>query len=228
LHFVYISNQCTVDDDCDRIEACIAALSDDNILRIQRATEMTSNSKAEDAGQLFVATIARSEGERRGADAGEESPQRPSGRGAGARREPGRDTRHLRRALRVRRRARRGRPGTREGLGPCRSAADQADHNTDQSVRTTCPCCKARVTARAPADMPGGSPFGPGIKAAVATGRCPGIRWSAVLRGGRRGRSQSHACEAPARTRRAARTMTRIAKQRRDKTAKARACSLIS
>src|SRR5271169_6716981 len=59
--------------------------------------------------------VAQSEGERRGADAGEESPQRPSWRGASACKEPGRDTRHLRRALRVRRRARRGRPGTREG-----------------------------------------------------------------------------------------------------------------
>jgi transposase len=35
-------------------------------------------------------------------------------------------------------------------------------------LRTICPCCKARVTAQAPADMPEGSPFGPGIKAAVA------------------------------------------------------------
>src|SRR5271155_1580635 len=34
--------------------------------------------------------------------------------------------------------------------------------------RATCPCCKARVTAQAPADMPEGSPFGPGIKATVA------------------------------------------------------------
>src|SRR5450432_4504996 len=34
--------------------------------------------------------------------------------------------------------------------------------------RATCPCCKACVTAQAPADMPEGSPFGPGIKAAVA------------------------------------------------------------
>jgi transposase len=34
--------------------------------------------------------------------------------------------------------------------------------------RATCPCCRARVTAQAPADMPEGSPFGPGIKAAVA------------------------------------------------------------
>src|SRR5450631_3192183 len=34
--------------------------------------------------------------------------------------------------------------------------------------RATCPCCKARVTAQAPADMPEGSPFGPDIKAAVA------------------------------------------------------------
>lgn len=34
--------------------------------------------------------------------------------------------------------------------------------------RATCPCCKAGVTAQAPADMPEGSPFGPGIRAAVA------------------------------------------------------------
>jgi transposase len=33
---------------------------------------------------------------------------------------------------------------------------------------TTCPCCKVRVTATAPADMPEGSPFGPGIAATVA------------------------------------------------------------
>jgi transposase len=34
--------------------------------------------------------------------------------------------------------------------------------------RATCPCCKAPVTAKAPADMPEGSPFGPGVHAAVA------------------------------------------------------------
>ena len=34
--------------------------------------------------------------------------------------------------------------------------------------RAMCPCCKARVTAQASADMPEGSPFGPGIKAVVA------------------------------------------------------------
>ena len=34
--------------------------------------------------------------------------------------------------------------------------------------RAMCPCCKARITAKAPADMPEGSPFGPGIHAAVA------------------------------------------------------------
>jgi transposase len=34
--------------------------------------------------------------------------------------------------------------------------------------RATCPCCKTRVTAQVPADMPEGSPFGPGIQAAVA------------------------------------------------------------
>jgi transposase len=34
--------------------------------------------------------------------------------------------------------------------------------------RATCPCCKAGVTAPTPADMPEGSPFGPGIQAAVA------------------------------------------------------------
>jgi transposase len=34
--------------------------------------------------------------------------------------------------------------------------------------RTTCPCCKARVTACAPADMPEGTPFGPGITSMIA------------------------------------------------------------
>ena len=34
--------------------------------------------------------------------------------------------------------------------------------------RATCPCCKARVTARAPADMPEGTPFGPGIASIIA------------------------------------------------------------
>jgi transposase len=34
--------------------------------------------------------------------------------------------------------------------------------------RATCRCCKARVTAQAPADMPEGSPFGPGIQAVAA------------------------------------------------------------
>jgi transposase len=34
--------------------------------------------------------------------------------------------------------------------------------------RAACPCCKARVTARAPADMPEGTPFGPGITSMIA------------------------------------------------------------
>ena len=34
--------------------------------------------------------------------------------------------------------------------------------------RATCPCCKARVTANAPADMPEGTPFGPGIGSIIA------------------------------------------------------------
>jgi transposase len=34
--------------------------------------------------------------------------------------------------------------------------------------RATCPCCKARVTASAPADMPEGTPFGPGIMSIIA------------------------------------------------------------
>jgi transposase len=34
--------------------------------------------------------------------------------------------------------------------------------------RATCPCCQARVTASAPADMPEGTPFGPGITSAIA------------------------------------------------------------
>ena len=33
--------------------------------------------------------------------------------------------------------------------------------------RATCPCCKVRLTARAPADMPEGTPFGPGITSIV-------------------------------------------------------------
>ena len=33
--------------------------------------------------------------------------------------------------------------------------------------RATCPCCRNRVTAHAPTDMAPGSPFGPGIQAAV-------------------------------------------------------------
>jgi hypothetical protein len=78
--------------------------------------------------------VAGSEGECRGADAGgEESPTGHPGA-----REP--STRHTTSTprLRVLDRARRGRPGTRESLGPCRSAADQADHNTDQSVPRRC------------------------------------------------------------------------------------------
>lgn len=35
-------------------------------------------------------------------------------------------------------------------------------------LRATCPCCRQRVTATAPADMPEGSPFGPTIAAHVA------------------------------------------------------------
>jgi transposase len=34
--------------------------------------------------------------------------------------------------------------------------------------RAICPCCKARMTASAPADMPEGSPFGPGIVSRIA------------------------------------------------------------
>ena len=34
--------------------------------------------------------------------------------------------------------------------------------------RATCPCCKARVTASPPTDMPEGTPFGPGIASTVA------------------------------------------------------------
>src|SRR5271154_100366 len=47
-------------------------------------------------------------------------------------------------------------------------AWDHVDLPRIKLFRVTCPCCEARVTAQAPADMPEGSPFGPGIKAAVA------------------------------------------------------------
>jgi transposase len=34
--------------------------------------------------------------------------------------------------------------------------------------RAACPCCKAQVMARAPADMPEGTPFGPGTTSMIA------------------------------------------------------------
>ena len=37
-----------------------------------------------------------------------------------------------------------------------------------QLFRAACPCCKARVTAGAPADMPEGTPFGPGIASMIS------------------------------------------------------------
>src|ERR1700739_4585731 len=37
-----------------------------------------------------------------------------------------------------------------------------------QLFRAACPCCKARWTASAPADMPEGTPFGPGIRSMIA------------------------------------------------------------
>src|SRR3984893_11063848 len=42
--------------------------------------------------------------------------------------------------------------------------------------RATCPCCKARVTAQAPADMPEGSPFGPGDRRTTSAATSPGAR----------------------------------------------------
>src|SRR5260370_13527286 len=88
-------------------------------------------------------SLPRSEEERRRAGDGEESPQRPSGRGASARREPGRDTRHLRRALRVRRRARRGgqelaRAWDHVDLPPIKPITTRIN-----LFRATCPCCMA-------------------------------------------------------------------------------------
>src|ERR1700733_6431530 len=43
--------------------------------------------------------------------------------------------------------------------------------------RATCPCCKASVTAQAPADMPEGSPFGPALR--LPSPICTAARWSA-------------------------------------------------
>jgi len=77
-------------------------------------------------------------------------------------------TRHatLRRALRVWHRARRSRPGTaRPGT---RSAADQADHNTDQSVPRRIARAASACHRKAPATCPRVRRSAPAIKAAVA------------------------------------------------------------
>ena len=48
--------------------------------------------------------------------------------------------------------------------------------------RATCPCCKARVTARAPADMPEGTPFGQVARWASrrSSRTCTAARWLAT------------------------------------------------
>ena len=48
--------------------------------------------------------------------------------------------------------------------------------------RATCPCCKARVTAGAPADMPEGTPFGQVARWASrrSSRTCTAARWSAT------------------------------------------------
>ena len=71
-------------------------------------------------------------------------------------------------ASRMRRVARRGRPGTREAwdhfdLQPIKPITRRIN-----LLRTTCPYCEAGVTAQPPADMPEGSPFGPTYQAAAA------------------------------------------------------------
>ena len=85
-----------------------------------------------------------------------------------ARREPRRDARLLRRALRVRRQRS---PQTDQGYA---QAYDHIDMPPIRPVTTridlhsgNCPCCKQRVAAKPPADMPQGTPFGPGIVALV-------------------------------------------------------------
>src|SRR5271154_4537817 len=75
--------------------------------------------------------------------------------------------------------ARKGRPGAARALEEAGQELARAWDHVDlppikpittriNLFRATCSCCKARVTAQAPTDMPEGSPFGPGIKAAVA------------------------------------------------------------
>ena len=123
----------------------------------------------EDAGQLFAAAVAQSEGERRGGDTGEEKPAKA----ILARRERLQRTRTLHADVYAE-------------CCACGAALAEAGQELARAwdhvdlppikpittrinlFRATCPCCKARVTAQPPADMPEGSPFGPGIKAAVA------------------------------------------------------------
>src|SRR6266436_4317582 len=62
----------------------------------------------------------------------------------------------------------RGRSGTREGLGPCRSAADQADHNTDQSVPRHVPVLQGTRHRPGAGRHARRLAVRPGIKAAVA------------------------------------------------------------
>jgi hypothetical protein len=76
---------------CKRVDELVAQ----NKALLVRIAEFEAEQRqaAEDAGQLFAAGQKGNVAE---ADAGEESPQRPSGRGASACENPDANTRHLR------------------------------------------------------------------------------------------------------------------------------------
>ena len=149
------------DDRIDELLAQVKALN----ARIAEL-EAKRGGPPEDTGQFLAAAFARAEGERRAAG-GQAAAQGPARRRAQA----GRESDATRRFF-----------AEHCACGAVLSEAGQElakeyDHidippirpitTRVELFRATCPCCKARVTASAPADTPEGTPFGPGIASTI-------------------------------------------------------------